>query len=144
MILRILVPLGLHAGLTRPAAPAWASGDFGCDASWKLAKTVYSDCDSVPFLSPGNDSRVNLQLQLVDAGQAQIGPAPPKTDPADNADRRQRLAVRPAGLPRRHDRSEAARLTRRMPTTAPTITPAARAAVAAATTTARPRPSTTR
>src|SRR6202020_3530292 len=80
MILRIVFPLALAAGFLLQAGAARASGDFTCDPSWKLAKTVYSDCDNLPFLSPANDSRVNLQLLLLDAGQATIGP-PPKTDP---------------------------------------------------------------
>ncbi|HLY80510.1 MAG TPA: hypothetical protein VKQ70_14100, partial [Caulobacteraceae bacterium] len=80
MILRILVPLALLTAFALHAGPARASGDFTCTPAWKLAKTTYSDCDSLPMLSPGNDSRVNLQLLLLDAGQAQIGP-PPKTDP---------------------------------------------------------------
>jgi hypothetical protein len=80
MILRIPVPLALLAAFSLQAGPARASGDFTCTPAWKLAKTIYSDCDNLPILSPGNDSRVNLQLLLVDAGQAKIGP-PPKTDP---------------------------------------------------------------
>src|ERR1022692_2748816 len=80
MIPRILVPLALLAAFSLQAGPARASGDFTCTPAWKLAKTTYSDCDNLPFLSPANDSRVNLQLLLIDAGEAQIGP-PPKTDP---------------------------------------------------------------
>ena len=80
MILRIVCPLALAAGFLLQAGAAQASGDFTCDPSWKLAKTVYTDCDNLPFLSPANDSRVNLQLLLLDAGQAKLGP-PPKTDP---------------------------------------------------------------
>ncbi|MGH6840481.1 MAG: hypothetical protein ACREDV_00060, partial [Methylocella sp.] len=51
--------------------PAWASGDFGCSISWTLKRTRL-DCDNLAFLSPGNDSRVNLQLLLLDAGQSKI------------------------------------------------------------------------
>jgi len=80
MILRIVFPLAIAAGFWLQAGSARASGDFTCDPAWKLDKTVYSACDNLPFLSPANDSRVNLQLLLVDAGQATIGP-PPKTDP---------------------------------------------------------------
>ncbi|HZZ87942.1 MAG TPA: hypothetical protein VFE13_06360, partial [Caulobacteraceae bacterium] len=79
MMLRLFLPL-VVAAFTLGVSAAHASGDFGCDPTWQLAKTVYSDCDSVPFLSPGNDSRVNLQLLLLDAGRAKIGP-PPTTDP---------------------------------------------------------------
>jgi hypothetical protein len=80
MILRILVPLALLAAVSLQAGAARASGDFTCTPAWKLDKTVYSDCDNLPLLSPANDSRVNLTLLLLDAGQAQLG-APPATDP---------------------------------------------------------------
>ena len=80
MILRLLLPFVIVAAAWLPAGAAHASGDFECDTTWKLAKSVYSDCDDVPFLSPGNDSRVNLQLLLLDAGRVKIGP-PPVTDP---------------------------------------------------------------
>jgi hypothetical protein len=76
MILRLLLPLAIVMTVVLQAGAAHASGDFACDETWKLAKTVYSDCDDVPFLSPGNDSRVNLQLLLLDAGRAKIGPPP--------------------------------------------------------------------
>jgi hypothetical protein len=80
MILRILLSLACFAAFSLQAGSAWASGDFSCAPAWKLGKTVYTDCDNVPFLSPANDSRVNLQLMLVDAGQAKVVP-PPTTDP---------------------------------------------------------------
>src|SRR5271154_4998147 len=80
MNLRILIPLVSLTVALLQAAPAHASGDFTCYPAWKLAKTVFTDCDNTPMLSPANDSRVNLQLQLIDAGQAKIEP-PPKTDP---------------------------------------------------------------
>jgi hypothetical protein len=80
MILRIVFPLALIAAFALQVGAARASGDFTCTPAWKLDKTVYSDCDNLPFLSPGNDSRVNLQLLLLDAGQAKLGP-PPTTDP---------------------------------------------------------------
>ena len=80
MILRILFPIALLAAFSLQAGAARASGDFTCTPAWKLDKTIYSDCDNLPFLSPGNDSRVNLQLLLLDAGQAKLGP-PPATDP---------------------------------------------------------------
>jgi hypothetical protein len=80
MILRLLLPLAIIAMACLPAAVARASGDFECDTTWKLAKSVYTDCDEVPLLSPGNDSRVNLQLLLLDAGRVKIG-SPPASDP---------------------------------------------------------------
>ncbi|HWF76137.1 MAG TPA: hypothetical protein VN694_03080, partial [Caulobacteraceae bacterium] len=80
MNFRRLAPLAVAVLVCLQAGAAHASGDFSCDVTWKLAKSVYSDCDDVPFLSPGNDSRVNLQLLLIDAGRAKLGP-PPVTDP---------------------------------------------------------------
>ena len=76
---KLLALLFLAAGLLG-AAPAWASGDFTCSVAWKLKLTELSDCDNQPFLSPGNDSRVNLQLLLLDAGKARLhAPGPART-----------------------------------------------------------------
>ena len=74
LVLAVLAVCGLHANAAR------ASGDFGCTTAWTLRQTSYADCNNLPFLSPGNDTRVNLQLLLIDAGGADIEPAP-KTDP---------------------------------------------------------------
>ena len=57
------------------AGPALASGDFECVASWKVKKAQRTECDNLPFLSPGNDSRVNLQLLLIDAGVTGLHPS---------------------------------------------------------------------
>jgi len=47
-----------------------ASGDFSCGPPrGNVFIRTYSTCNSVPFLSPGNDSRLNLQLLLIDAGR---------------------------------------------------------------------------
>src|ERR1700722_15445804 len=87
MILRFLLPLVIVAAAwLLPVGAAHASGDFACDPTWKLAKSVYSDCDDVPFLSPGNDSRVNLQLLLLDAGRVKTGPPPVPAPPPPIAD----------------------------------------------------------
>lgn len=51
---------------------ARASSDDSCYPSWNLKRDTLDVCNSLPFLSPGNDSRVNLQLLLADAGQASI------------------------------------------------------------------------
>jgi TolA-binding protein len=49
---------------------AYASGDFGCGlARGSILFRSYQSCNSVPFLSPGNDSRLNLELLLIDAGK---------------------------------------------------------------------------
>jgi TolA-binding protein len=69
----LLATCCLHAGAAR------ASGDFSCTTVWALYQRTYADCDNLPFLSPGNDTRINLQLLLLDAGRADIEAAP-KTD----------------------------------------------------------------
>jgi hypothetical protein len=49
---------------------AYASGDFGCGLPrGTIFFRSYDSCNSVPFLSPGNDSRLNLELFLIDAGK---------------------------------------------------------------------------
>ncbi len=47
---------------------AVASGDDSCSPTWSLARDERDKCSSVPFLSPANDSRVNLRLLLADDG----------------------------------------------------------------------------
>jgi hypothetical protein len=56
---------------------AWASSDFSCSPTWSLNQGDYNQCSNVPMLSPGNDTRVNLKLLLVDNGFAtlQLKPA---------------------------------------------------------------------
>ncbi len=49
---------------------SYASGDYGCDAPrGTIFFRSYESCNSVPFLSPSNDSRLNLELLLIDAGR---------------------------------------------------------------------------
>ena len=48
------------------AGPAHASGDWGCSQSWKLVHPAYDECSNVAMLSPGNDTRTNLVLLLID------------------------------------------------------------------------------
>jgi hypothetical protein len=49
---------------------SYASGDFGCGAPrGTIFLRSYETCNSVPFLSPANDSRLNLELLLIDAGR---------------------------------------------------------------------------
>jgi hypothetical protein len=56
--------LALHCSV------AYASGDYGCAApKGSIFLRGYNSCNSVPFLSPANDSRLNLQLLLIDAGK---------------------------------------------------------------------------
>ncbi len=52
------------------SSKSYASGDFGCGAPrGTLLFYAYQSCNSVPFLSPSNDSRLNLELLLMDAGK---------------------------------------------------------------------------
>lgn len=55
----------LATGLAIAAVPAalWACADTTCEPGWKLGGTNI-DCASRGFLSPGNDSRVNLLFLL--------------------------------------------------------------------------------
>lgn len=46
--------------------PAEASGDFECEPSWQLAHRDLSGCDNMAVLAPGNDTRVNLLLLMLD------------------------------------------------------------------------------
>lgn len=56
--------------LTLNGCLLYASGDFGCGPPrGRLLFRGYSSCNSVPFLSPSNDSRLNLELLLIDAGK---------------------------------------------------------------------------
>ncbi len=45
-----------------------ASGDDSCYPSWTVLKENLDACSNLPFLSPGNDSEVNLRLLLADKG----------------------------------------------------------------------------
>ncbi len=55
---------------------AWASADFICTPTWSLNRSQYDRCSNLPILSPGNDTRVNLKLLLVDNGFAAFEPGP--------------------------------------------------------------------
>ncbi len=60
-------------------APARASGDFGCTQEWKLKHKAMTGCADMAMLGPGNDTRVNLSLLLLDMrpGKPAERPAPP-------------------------------------------------------------------
>lgn len=60
---------------------AQASSDDSCYPHWTLLKKNLDSCSSLPFLNPGNDSRVNLRLLLADSGTL---PLTPKTLGADD------------------------------------------------------------
>lgn len=70
MTIKRLFPFALLAGLHAPAV--LASSDMTCTPSWKLISDQLSGCNNLAFLSPGNDSRVNLQLLLDDAGHLKL------------------------------------------------------------------------
>lgn len=46
--------------------PAHACSDDSCYPTWDLKRDLLDTCNNTPFLSPANDSRVNLQLLLAD------------------------------------------------------------------------------
>jgi hypothetical protein len=49
---------------------SYASGDYGCGLPrGTIFFRAYDSCNSLPFLSPSNDSRLNLELLLIDAGK---------------------------------------------------------------------------
>jgi len=56
--------------------PAAASFDMWCEPSWTLVHRDMSECDNMAMLSPGNDTRVNLLLLILDQrGKAIVAPA---------------------------------------------------------------------
>ncbi|ARN83769.1 hypothetical protein B1812_18120 [Methylocystis bryophila] len=61
------------------AAKACAGGgDTG--PIWTLDHKAYASDSGLPFLSPGNDSRINLQLLMLDAASRRIAPQAPAAD----------------------------------------------------------------
>lgn len=46
--------------------PVQACSDDSCYPTWDLKKDLLDTCNNTPFLSPANDSRINLQLLLAD------------------------------------------------------------------------------
>lgn len=84
-MLRKLVPLALASAGWLWAASALACADMGCTTSWTLDQPQYDGCNNLPFLSPGNDSRTNLQLMMIDAGLAKIQIPPAKPTDTTNA-----------------------------------------------------------
>lgn len=49
--------------------PAQACSDDSCYPTWDLKRDQLDTCNNTPFLSPANDSRINLQLLLADQHQ---------------------------------------------------------------------------
>lgn len=57
-------------------AQAYASSDDSCSPSFSMLKKSYDACSNLPFLSPGNDSQINLRLLLANNDSLQIAPNP--------------------------------------------------------------------
>lgn len=73
MRIGLLSPLAL-ALLAGFSLPAQASSDDSCYPDWRVSRDSYEPCSNQPFLSPGNDSRVNLRLLLADKKAAPLAP----------------------------------------------------------------------
>ena len=66
--MRHLIRFALIFLLTAIASlAAQASGDAGCNPSMKVFHSDFTGCDSMGFLAPGNDTRVNLIYLMADA-----------------------------------------------------------------------------
>jgi hypothetical protein len=73
MRIGFLSPLAL-ALLAAISLPAQASSDDSCYPDWRVSHDSLDSCSNLPFLSPGNDSRVNLRLLLADKKAAPLAP----------------------------------------------------------------------
>ncbi|WP_339533067.1 outer membrane assembly lipoprotein YfiO [Pseudomonas mucidolens] len=73
MRIRLLssLTLALFAGVS---IQAQASSDDSCYPDWRVSRDTLTGCSNMPFLSPGNDSRVNLRLLLADQKSAPLTP----------------------------------------------------------------------
>ena len=73
MRIGFLSPLAL-ALLAGISLQAQASSDDSCYPDWRVSRDSLEPCSNQPFLSPGNDSRVNLRLLLADKKAAPLTP----------------------------------------------------------------------
>jgi hypothetical protein len=71
---RLLTSLAI-AVCASTSSLANASSDDACYPTWSILSEQLDTCSSLPFLSPGNDSSVNLRLLLANAGKLQLSPA---------------------------------------------------------------------
>lgn len=62
---------------------AWASSDNYCSPTWTLTQRGYDRCSNLPLLTPGNDTRVNLKLLMVDADLATLQAKQPSKEDAE-------------------------------------------------------------
>lgn len=72
---RLLTSLVIAATATA-CSLAQASSDDSCYPTWSVFREKLDGCSSLPFLSPGNDSSVNLRLLLANAGKLELSPTP--------------------------------------------------------------------
>ena len=63
----LISQLTLILGLLSADASLACGGDALATKGWSLNHLTYSDAGSLPFLSPGNDSRINLLYLMSDA-----------------------------------------------------------------------------
>jgi hypothetical protein len=71
--------IGLLSSLTLAitaflSSQAQASFDDFCNPNWRVLNGSLDLCNNLPFLSPGNDNRVNLRLLLADKGTLRLTP----------------------------------------------------------------------
>ncbi|UXZ94727.1 outer membrane assembly lipoprotein YfiO [Pseudomonas phytophila] len=71
---RLLTSLAI-AVCASASSLAQASSDDSCYPTWSILSEQLDPCSNLPFLSPGNDSSVNLRLLLANAGKLQLSPA---------------------------------------------------------------------
>ncbi len=66
------------------AAPAHASGDYGCDTQWSAINRDPGSCGNGAMLAPGNDTRANMLMLLADRrGVAGAIPAGARFNPEE-------------------------------------------------------------
>ncbi|NWA29533.1 outer membrane assembly lipoprotein YfiO [Pseudomonas gingeri] len=75
MRIGLLTSLALAVGASF-CSLAQASSDDTCYPHWSMIKYGLDGCSNLTFLSPGNDSRVNLRLLLADQGTLPLAPNP--------------------------------------------------------------------
>ncbi|QOX78146.1 outer membrane assembly lipoprotein YfiO [Trichlorobacter lovleyi] len=61
----------------------WASSDNYCSPTWAITLRSYNRCSNLPLLTPGNDTRVNLKLLMVDADLATLQAKQPDKEDAE-------------------------------------------------------------
>ncbi len=64
------------------ATSAYASSDYGCESNIRPTTATFSDCNSTALIAPGNDTRVNLALLMIDRHGTVFQVDLPKPNPA--------------------------------------------------------------